>query len=243
MTYLATNRPRARQRYGKRPGRIGVGNAFFDFVDHMINPVEAALRPIACRDQARLEVAGIDAQVAEAERWSPTGFFTPGDIETVILTVINMRAQVRNEMAEQPNFDLDNDDHSDLLAGLSLPSQQPFMTAVIEARKSGARVINAPGLKHFVVESLKNVRKASLEVAFLDCNMSAFERFVRAVNAAVDKVLEVLKVIVGIVVKAGELVVDALDTTFQLFKFAKYAVLFGGGAYLLFKLKQMRDRS
>lgn len=248
MTYIQ-HPSRRRRTMPMRRRRAGMGNVF-DLVEELVTgkPGSTDIRNALCSVSPGDSVGELDAQLAEIDRtWNPTGFFTAQDIDTVfgqVSTVVSAAVdQIESMFAGRASsIGSDNLDELHRLEGklneATNDKFQPFIAAVQEANAKGLRAINAPGLKSWAMTAMKAARDLMRQGAVIECQTSALETAIRKVSNVVIAVGQVLRTVVGIVLEAGEAAVDAIDFTFQLLKFAKWAVLLGGGYYVVKKIRE-----
>jgi hypothetical protein len=261
MTYIQT-RSTARQRYHRRPR--GALSGFFDVLESIGIGIGTGgiitgsdiqnARDITCTADADSSVASMAAEVADLERtWNPTGFYTADQMQTVVFAALNAANGARDNMiAALRQVDIGDSakaaskrefDSASEALNSSTDKSSVFINAIKDARAKGTRAINAPGLKLWAVQVMRDAVKLSRAAAFLLCNRSLLERFSTAVNRLIDQAVEIIKKVVGIVLAAGEKALDVAGDLFGLLlsvmKFAPYALIAGGGFYLY---KRYRER-
>jgi hypothetical protein len=262
MSYLAHPR-RSLTRYRRpKPALSGL----FEFLEDLSVGVGSGglisgdevrdARAISCAADADQAVGSMDAQIADLERtWNPTGFFTADQMTTVIATTGNYMNAARDQMTaalQSVNIRDSGKEASAAAFDRAMESMQAasdkmnlFATAVTKARQTGTRAIDAPGLKVWVLQAMRASKELARAAAFANCNKNVFERFIRAVNDLLDRAIEIIKKIIGIVIAAGEKVIDVAGDFFGLLismlKFAPYVLIAGGGLYLYKQYRQGRE--
>lgn len=251
MTYIQ-DRGSALSRYRRPRKRSSQAmGGLFEFIDDAVGGMFGGgtdigkARELACGVDADSSVGQMDAQINDVERtWNPTGFFTPDQVRTVVLETNAYGNTAVNQMiAAITNVDSFEDKRGSQAAfddarGSFFETMQRgtlFLAAANKAEGEG-KAVDAPGLKIWVVQAMKESRKMSRAAAFIACNISTFERFVRAVNAALDKLIDVIKAIVGVVLAAGQKAISVAGDFFGLMlgllKYLPYVAVAGGGYYL-----------
>ena len=258
MTYISTSK----RRYARRARPQGMGD-LFSAVDSLVSGILTGggntdamreLREGVCAGDADASVADMEAQISDVDRtWNPTGFYTPDQIRTVILQTNDYATVAINQMIsalQSTNIDSEGKEASkrefdssykDIFA--TLEKANAYLVAANQAEEKGLRAVDAPGLKLWVLQAMRDSKKLARAAAFIECNVSTFERFVRAVNNALDKLISVIKKIVGVVLEYGEkaakVAFDFFGLLATLLKYAPYALIAGGGYYIY---REVRSR-
>lgn len=238
MTYM-TRRHRTRAR--RKPS--GMGGLF----DLLTTSTIDLFTNSDCPEEADESVAGLDNTISDIERsWSPTGFYTPDEINKVVTTVLDQVAPVTSElerlMAEMT--------FSDRVKGMFVDAQRKvgesvaFVNAGRDARSKGIRVVNAPGLKPWVIDALKANRNMARQMMLESCNRGAIQILVTRQAQAGMVVRSVVLAVGGAALRAGEAVVTVvggigsfLGTVVPLLP---YLAIGGGALYLFKKMKERR---
>lgn len=249
MSYVTRPRRRLAKRYRPKPALGGLIDSFQDGL------VGMGLLPITASSWYRADLCAVDpgpdydsmkAQIQTLkDTWNPTGFFTPDDIFAVQGTVLKFVDMANEQLQNAINIKLEGLPKDAFDQGLKLQAAvstqfgekfQPYMDAYKKARANGTRVINAPGLKGWALDTLTAALDAMFYATLLVCTTSGLEIAASAGRDILDKVSAVLLKIGGAIVDAGEAVVDAVDWTFTLLKYAKWGLLIGGSYYLYTKV-------
>lgn len=199
---------------------------------------------LACLNAATTspQVTQIDAMTMElAKNWNPTGFYSPADLSTVTQQINGLIGQARVAVSAAPQSTSDaqqvilqaiaNLDKSS--ANLAL-----YTAAIATARANGTTAINAPGLKTWVTNSLVDISQAFTTVAVLECRMTWLDTAVAIFTTAYN----VLKRIVGLVIKAADTVLKVADDVLGLYDVLKWGAIGVGALYAIQWLGKMRRR-
>jgi len=242
MTYLNRRRP-------VRPVQRNALGGVFDVFEQLFTgqlPGDSEIKNAFCPQGADAFVAQMDATIADTDRrWNPTGFYTPDQIATIVnagLSFIGPTTEaLENDLRGVFGVDVPQPAYDNLQR--KLIEVQPFIRAANEARTKGIRVVNAPGMKAWIMDTMKAGRQLAREVALEQCRRSTLANGTRVAEVGIRALHDVVIAIVGVVAAAGETVLDAATGIFALLKHAKWIALAGGAGYLLYKAKQRRDRS
>ncbi len=237
MTYLAKQRRSTRDR--KRGALAGLA-------EELGIPGRAGLTSseVACLNQAnaRPDVQALDARVASMARtWNPTGFFTPDELTQIVIENNKLMRSAADIVRAAPlstsDAQFSRNQALDTIQQKTLQSLN-YNNAVIEARGKGIRSINAPGVKQWVISSMNAASQAIVTAGVLECNMSWLASAIIAFQKVFDAVAAIIKRIVGVIVKLGEVALDVVEETPRLVKTLWTLAKWGGiayGAFLLVK--------
>lgn len=242
MTYLA--RPR-RPRVRRRPALSGIT----DIINDILHPFDEPARNLFCPQVADATAAELDAKIGNIEStWNPTGFYTQADINKIVdttLSEVGGATQTLQELAA--DMEIADRVRSEFGALMSRSQESlVFINASREAAAKGIRVINAPGVKGWVISTLRAARDLTKAMALASCDQTAIARGAVRVARAADVIGSVVRAIGGTALAVGEKAIDAVGGIGKLLAFvaknAPWIALIGGGAFLAVKVKQIRDR-
>jgi hypothetical protein len=115
-----------------------------------------------------------------------------------------------------------------------------YEDAYNKAKSSGTRVINAPGLKDWALDTIQAARNAMYYASLLACTTSVLEVAAATGRDVLQRASDVIMRVVGAAISAGEAVVDAVDWTLTLLKYAKYAAVIGGAYWVFLQIQKSR---
>lgn len=242
MTYISKHRRRARAR--RSPPAL---SGLFDIVTGgIVTDVIDLIQGSDCPDEADASVADMDNIINDLEQqWRPTGFYTPDEINKVTSTVLDQTGGVFNQLEEAAEeMKVVGKVELQFTAFASKVSDAvPFLNAGKKARTEGIRVVNAPGLRDWVLDTMKATRNLSRAIFLHSCNRPVMLRIVTAAAQAMMVVRTVVLAVGGAALAAGEVAVNVLGGVGQLLGFVvKHLPLFALGGAGLYLYKRMRDR-
>jgi hypothetical protein len=223
---------------------IGMGTVF-DVTQGLFASVTAS-DELQCLNKANAspQVAAIDALIKNlAANWKPTGFYRPVDVQNLLTAFADQAAAAGAAIAAAPSSTGDAEQmkreaFSDM-GRRYLDQSRNYERAVAQAKATGANVINAPGLKEWVLASMLSISSAYVTAYMLQCRQSFAEAVLLRAYGAMASVGAVAARILGVAVKVGEAAVDAVETTASLaafvIRYAPYAAL-GIGGYMLYNM-------
>ena len=241
MTYISKRRARARRRPQQAMGGLFdiITSGGVDLITELTSK---------CPDDADNAVVELDNVIADIERsWRPTGFYTPAEIDKVVTTVLDQVAKVRARMEElgdemkilgkvESQFDALNRQTADTI---------DFINAAKKARAAGLRVVNAPGLQSWVLDTLKANRNLGRAMILASCQRSFFEKALADTAKDMMIVRSVVLTVGSAALAAGEVAVEVLGGLGQFLavtvKFLPFIALGAGGLYLYKKMKDRRS--
>jgi len=258
VSYIQT-RHRARARCRRRPARSGLGDFFDSFQDALVGvglmPITSAssFRVASCLVDPGPAFAEMDAQIQNIkDNWNPTGFYTPDDIDKVQRAVAELVATANDQLQNAVDIHLEGLPQDAFDKGFSLRTDlnawvvdkfQPYMDAYKKAKANNVRVVNAPGLKDWAFGTMKAARDLMFYASLLVCSTTGLEIAASAGRDVMQRVSDVIMRVVGAAISAGEAVVDAVDWTFTVLKYAKYAAVVGGAYWLYLQIQKNRRSS
>jgi hypothetical protein len=146
-----------------------------------INPFANA-EEVAClkRANASTQVAAIDKMIEDlGKNWKPTGYFRPAEVQSVLNVLAVEVDAVGKILAAAPLSTSDAaamkaQAFADVLRKYTDRSKY-YVTAIATANSSGIKAINAPGLKDFVIGSMRAISDAYVTASVLQCRQGWVE--------------------------------------------------------------------
>lgn len=217
-------------------GLAGIFSSAFPVLDEIQNGTNAACSAFAAGDLVNTDANIVDLR----DNWRTTGFYTRDQLNKIIVFVadINGRAFDAIRSADEQ---LQLDEHRTLLndaeAGMSdnSLSANPYTEAVHDATVQGINIIEAQGLKRWILGVLRAARNVEFAVKVVGCARPALLfGALQALNSVADSLVKFVKTIVAVVAKVGELVLkipDLLSSVVSFLKILPWFVLAFGGYY------------
>jgi hypothetical protein len=201
------------------------------------------------KDQACVDKANASSQVMAIDNvinglvknWHPTGYYRPSEVQTLLDTLDDQAAAAGAALAAAPlSTAMATEIKADAFKEVARKygdQGQAYRRAIAEAKAKGSNVIDAPGLKDWVVRSMRSISDAYVTATVLECMQTWVSKWLdRAYNAMADigrvaaRILGVAGDLAINVVKAAEATVGIAGA---IIRYAPYAAL-GLGAYLLY---------
>lgn len=190
------------------------------------------------RDKA---TAGLDAQTLDlAANWKPTGFYQIADMikmrDATMALLADASAAVTAALDRPLTY------KATLTMALSKVQNAsrdslPFTNAIATAQAKGIRVIDSPGFKRWVINSMNAASVAFGHVAYMACLKPALVSAIEKAYQLWRAVVAIGKAMVRIVVAAGEQFLRIPDTLGTIWTVTKWGTLAIGAAWLLSKMK------
>ncbi len=236
MTYMI----RAR----RQPRHAGMSGLVDDMIDQYsagtqipgIDPTvvleaQCVTKAVAAGQGFKSKIDNLDAT------WNPTGFYPPDDVRSVIGSTMELEALGR---AAIDKVQIEVHVRTDLLNrardGLDRAGARAidYLDAAREADSKSIRLVNAPGLKQWVIDTMNAASAALIVGQAVDCLkpwwLSALEAYQEAFDVAITHVVSVA----GSVLAVGE---NAVKVAFSLLEHLNLLILagLGVGGYLIWK--------
>ncbi len=248
MTYLMQSSPTTRRqsplvrRYGRRGGRALHGLALAGDTD--------------CHARAEADSASLLARAQELSKdWNPTGYYTPDEVEKVLKATYAVLSQASDLLdradAEIPQRDWDGDE-SDQTHAVAIKradvlkkfqEAQTFQQAWLKAREQGIALLDAPGLKRWVVNAMVTAANSVFAASYVSCITPWWIGAMRVMAEFFEKAIAIAKVIGTALKMVGQTILEVPDTLSTVLTVAKWSLIFGVPMYVLYRMKARGARS
>jgi hypothetical protein len=239
MTYTT-----AARRYRRRPRPSGLSGVLEDIF------AAAGIRPppsgeAQCIDAANQTLAPFDAKVDDlVKTWNPTGFYSSSDLRGLVSVTLQAvtRAQAAvDAAASEANASQDSVMRAtDDLARAGSRSLD-YLDAARTADQQGLRLVNAPGLKRWVTDTLATASSAMVTAMVIGCITPWWVGAMAAFQSAFDVAWAFAKRLTGAVIAIGETVLKVADDLPDLYGLLKYALIAGGAYWLYIQLHNLKS--
>lgn len=192
-----------------------------------------------CREQAKTTLAPLFAKVDDlSSNWQTTGFYTPEELLSAVTTTMDAVRQAQSSLDRvlaEPNTSKD---------ALTAAAQKLFgageraidyINAAKQATSAGIRVVNAPGFKQWVIDSLRAGADAMSTASVAACSNPLWLSLLSSFQGGFDVAWGAVMAIGRTVLKIGEdalKIAASLDEIYETFKWVGLAGLAG---YLAWK--------
>lgn len=206
-----------------------------------INPLQSSVDD-ACRQIASANMLSNDQDISDVEdNWHPTGFYTPQQVRDILLLGVNVQNKARDCLdagvlklqipAHRAILDAARDDIDD-----SSLDPGAFIKGANEAEAAGPKgIVEATGLKRWVIAILKAARAARMAAEIVECaRPGLLFDVVSALDSARNALVQFVTAVVAVVKTAASIVAkvpDLLGTLFTVIKVVPWVVLVAGGYY------------
>jgi hypothetical protein len=202
-----------------------------------------------CLDQANTLVASLDATTNDlAKNWHPTGLYAPADIQALIVKTMALVSSATDRVGAAPRSTSDAEGQiNQALTTLFQKGEASmvYVQALRDASTSGATVIQADGLKRWVIETMGAVSNALVTASVMECNMPWLATLIITFQGHFDALSEVAMAIYGVVkevaIKAGETIMKVADTVPDLITWAKWGAIAYGVIWLYGEFTKRRS--
>lgn len=215
--------------------------------DSAMNAIGMPSEEKACLDKANAsaQVQAIDAQVESLARsWKPTGYYRPADIAKLLDTLATEAEAAGAALAGAPRSTSDAEAMiGQAFADLKRRYQEKafvYQKALAQAQASGANVIDGPGVKNWVIASMRAISDAYVTATVLACRQSWVEAFLDRAYRAMVSIGSVAARVIGVVVKVGDTVLKAADDILDLYPIIKWGALGVGALFVFQAVRRLR---
>jgi hypothetical protein len=234
MTYTALRRYQRR-----KPTSLG------GFFDDLLQSITGKSEEGHCVDRANADAAPFDAKVDDlVKNWNPTGFYPPKDVRDLIsvtLKVVQQAQGVIDRAAAEPNASQASIMRATNDLARAGQRSLDYLDAARAVEQQGLRLVNAPGLKRWVTDTLATCSSAVVTAAVIGCIRPWWVGALSGFQAVFDVAFGVAKRIVGAALAIGEVALKVVGDLPDLYPYLKWGLL-AGGAYLAWtKLRAERS--
>jgi hypothetical protein len=199
-----------------------------------------------CVEQANAQTAQLDAKTSDLGRnWNPTGFYRAADILTIVNQVNAMihaaQSAVDKASNEPTGIQSDLRQASDDLFRAAANTLN-YTRAAQAASQASRTVVNAPGLKTWVINAMNACSNAMMVAMVSSCTTPWWVSALSSFQGVFDTVWTVVKRIGGVVVAIGDTILKVAEDLPQIYTYLKYAAYAAGAAYLAIKLGEIRRK-
>ena len=227
MTYLV--KPAARRYVRRRP-------ALSDWFDDIRDKLSGGSEESKCIAQANQQVAPFDAKIDDlVKNWQPTGFYAPEEMRDLMMSVMATIRSAQSQLdqaAQTANASQDSIIRATNDLGRAGQRSLDYIQVTNEADQTGVRVINAPGFKRWVTDSMASASSAMVTAATIACLKPWWTTALAMFQAAFDVAWSKAKMLVGVALAAGETVLKIADDLPEIYDVLKWGVLAVGALWL-----------
>lgn len=241
---VASRRPT----YRRVSRSIGVGDVWDDIRNYMEGTQTSACRASADQATQQMQVYRLDL----AKNWHPTGYYSSDQVKQLVgqaQAVLNQASNtVETAMTHMPDKVEDEEYGGQHTLGIKKAEIQKhfmnglqFIENVRTANASGIDLIDAPGLREYVMSCMRTAESATWAAAFTQCFQPWWASILAGVISALSALWELAKAIAGFIYKVGDLVYHIPDYAATLMSVLKWAIILGGGYYLAVRAEVVPD--
>lgn len=215
---------------GPRGRNMGLG-----WVDEWIHDIFGTTPEIeqnkACLAAANAASAQWIAKASDVSKnWNPTGLYSRSQMQGIVQLTLAMLTSASNTMEKasaEPMADGARDALRMARSSVTAKFQDSmkFTAAIGEAMKQGVEVLDAPGLKAWVVSSMLKASDGITAAHYVLCQVPWFVTALAAFQRAFDKVWGATKQVLGVAAELGMAVLKIPDTVSQIWTLAKWGAI------------------
>jgi len=229
MSYVS----RRMQKSSLGPRGRGMGG----FVDNVINGMSElftgttpeAAQNAECLTAANAQSAQLLAKASDVSKnWNPTGLYERDQIQRIVQLTLSMLASGSSTLDKATAEPMAPGARDALAIKRSAVQRKmsdalTYTAAIGKAMQSGIAVIDAPGLKAWVVNSMIVAADSITAAYYVSCQTPWWVSALAAFQKAFDAVWGVVKQVAGVAAELGQAVLKIPDTVGQIWTMAKWA--------------------
>lgn len=183
----------------------------------------------ACLDAANAQSSAMLAKASDlSKNWTPTGLYSLEQIQSLVQNTLSMLSSASTTLGRAIAEAPDGADDALKIKVAAIQRKMStegtvFTTAIGNAMKAGIAVIDAPGLKTWIVNSMITAADGITAAYYVTCQMPWWFTALKAFMAVFDKVWGAAKQVAGVAVELGAQVLKIPDTIGQIWTMAKWA--------------------
>ena len=221
-----------RRRMQKRRKR-GMGDWADDFANYWTQQFGGKSETNQCIDAANQKTAELDAKATDLNKnWNPTGIYTTQQMQSLVqqtmATLLAASTGVLDKAISEPQAD--GTRASLMLKRAAIQRKMSdeglvFTKALGAAMNANIGVVDAPGLKRWIVNSMLVASDAIGAAYAVSCLTPWWVGVLAAFQSAFDKLYGAAKIIVGTAVALGEQVLKIPDAIGEIWTYAKWGAV------------------
>ena len=234
MTYISDRGRGVRRYIPNTRTRRGLGMDLVEYLQNLGSPSPEQ----QCVDQANAATAPLDATIADVARnWNTNVLNSPTDVQKAVSSALALVSSASDAVGSAPDA---GNQRAQALDTIYQQGQkaQVYVAAVAQANATGTTVINAPGLKQWVLDTMNAASQALVTASVLDCNMPWLASAIIAIQPYLDDLGTVVKSIANVAVAVGQTVLKVAGDLPQIWTIVKWGAIVGGAVWLLNELRQ-----
>lgn len=211
------------------------------FFDDLLQGLTGKSEEARCIEQANAAAAPFDAKVDDLVRnWNPTGFYTPKDLRDLIsvtLKVVQQAQGVIDKAASEPGASQASIMRATNDLARAGQRSLDYLDAARAVEQQGLRLVNAPGLKRWVTDTLATCSSAVVTAATIGCIRPWWVGALAGFQAVFDVAFGVAKKIVGAALAIGETALKVVGDLPDIYPYLKWGLIIGGAYWAYTKLR------
>lgn len=251
MSYIVRPRRRLAAPMPRRRGRPGLGNWFDDLIQGVTGvPTPDAIaqaqdqQSTDCSSNAVAGAASLKATIDDLDAtWHPSGYYTVQQFTDVLASAAKMATSAWQAMQDAPVTDRGSFNATlDKLHDMTLKAGDYF-TQRGDAINKGATVIDAAGLRDFVIDSMRASYDAIVEAGYQTCMMPWWASAIITFQGIFNSVAAVVKKVVGVVATAADTVYKVASDLPEIWTIVKWGGIAVGAIWAITKIAEMRRKA
>jgi hypothetical protein len=221
------------------PRGRGLSGVVDDLIYDLLGTTPSMESDAACLGAANAQSAALLAKASDVSKnWQPTGLYQRDQVQSLVQWTLGMLSSA-SSLIDQTTSEPTAPGARDALRlktdaiQRKMSDAQVFTGAVGQAMQKSVPVIDAPGLKTWIVNSMITAADGVTAAYYVACQRPWWVGALKVFMAAFDKVWGATKQILGVAADLGMAVLKIPDTVGQIWTMAKWGsiALLGWWAY------------
>lgn len=197
---------------------------------------------VSCLSQANAQVSTLDDQINSlSKNWNPSGYYQPDQVSQLLSMVNDLMGQAETSILSQlATFDVSSDNTNLLRDAQSRMGDKAHDALAFQAAVAAKpQVVEAPGLKRWVITTMQACRDAFTVATVIGCNQPGWLGVLGAFEAAFAVVAAFAQAMAEVALAIGMDIAKVPDTIGTLYDLLKIGAVVAGG-YILYTEYQKR---
>lgn len=212
-------------------------SGLFGGIPQIADKLNSTPSSAACIEQANADLKPFDDRINELARtWNPTGFYTVPEIRQLVgstIAVIYKGQGAIDTAASSVNTFGDSLTRATSDLQRQVDRSLDYLDAANKAEAAGTRLVNAPGLKRWVLDANASASSAMTTAAVVGCMSPAWASVVQAYRDMFDVMIATTRATGAALLTAGEAVVKTAVSAYDAVPYVKLG-LGALGAWLVY---------
>jgi hypothetical protein len=199
-----------------------------------------------CLDQANATLAPFDAKIDDlAKTWNPTGFYKPDEIRSLVQSTLQVTRQAYDALtkaAAEPNASGDSISRATDDLGRDGQRSLDYLQAATDAERQGLALVNAPGFKRWVTDTMATTSSAMVTAAVIGCVTPWWVGTLAAFAQVFEVLYQQAKLVLGAVLAVGQTALNVARDLPEIYDILKWGALAAAAYWIWTEISSRHHR-